>query len=433
MILTPTSIQSASPIRRTITMLYDKLRQDLRKPRAGMVVILVATMLPIIIGTMALALDGGMLYLERQQAQTAADAAALAGAYTYSTTSSLSSAQTAAQNVASHNGFTIPTSSITQPNANQIAVTVTANPPRFFSKLWNAGGLTVSTSATAAVSSGSGTVPYSTNSLILLDSTMSGALTLAGSASITANGGIQVNSSSGSAVNANNTGHTSANISIVGGYTTSSGGYLTGTVSTGASSVGDPLASMSVPSVPSTSSTNGLAGYPGYGSYTLQPGLYTSSASLGNGGTFTMQPGLYYFQGGAGLTVANGATLTGSGVTIYMDTGGQISFQGGTTTTLSAPGSSPVGNAIQGVVYFQNRTSTTSPSFGNGSTINLTGTFYAPKAPLTFNGGTFPNLASQVIADSLNASNNATATVSYSSSKVAAKAGGYSYPIALIQ
>jgi Flp pilus assembly protein TadG len=402
--------------------------------RRGMVVVLVAMMLPIIIGTMALALDGGVLYLQRRQAQTAADAAALAGAYSYSTTSSLSSAQTAAQSVALANGYTVQTSSITQPLANQIAVTVTANPPRFFSGLWGNGGMSVTASATAAVSTGSGSTPYTTSSLVLLDQTMSGSLSLAGSATINASGGIQVNSSSSTAVNANNAGHTSSNINVVGGYTTSSGGSLSGTVQTGSSSVGDPLSSLSVPSTPTTSSTNGLSGYPGYGSYTMQPGLYTSSVSLGNGGTFTMQPGLYYFQGGAGLTIANGATLTGSGVTIYVDNGGgTISFQGGTTTTLSAPGSSPTGNAIQGVVYFQGRTSTTSPSFGNGANINLTGTFYAAKAPLTFNGGSFSNLASQIVADSANLSNNANISVPYSASKVAVKSGGYNYPIALVQ
>jgi Flp pilus assembly protein TadG len=399
-----------------------------------MVLVLLAVMLPVLVGTMALALDGGVLYLQRRQAQTAADAAALAGAYAYSTTPTLAAAQTAAKSVALLNGFSIESSSVTQPQTSQIAVNVTSSPPRFFSALWGTTSMSISASATAVVSSGSSSTPYSTNSLVLLDATKSGSLTLAGSAKITASGGIQVNSSSSSAVNANNSGNTSSNINVVGGYTTSSGGSLTGTVKTGATSVGDPLASLQAPSAPSTSSTNGLSGYPGYGSFTLQPGLYTSSVSLGNGGTFTMQPGLYYFQGGAGLTIANGATVSGSGVTIYCDNGGgTISFQGGTTTNLSAPGSSPTGGAIQGVVYMQGRTSTASPSFGNGANINLSGTFYAAKAPLTFNGGSFPTLASQVVADSANLTNNANVYVPYSASKVATKAGGYTYPIALIQ
>jgi hypothetical protein len=145
-----------------------------------------------------------------------------------------------------------------------------------------------------------------------------------------------------------------------------------------------------------------------------------------------MNPGLYYFQGGAGLTIANGATLTGTGVTIYMESGGSISFQGGTTTTLSAPSSSSNG-AIQGVVYMQARTSTTAPSFANGTNVNLTGTFYAAAAPLSFAGGNLSNFASQVVVDSMNLSNDAQVTVAYSSSAVAAKSAGYNYPVALVQ
>jgi Flp pilus assembly protein TadG len=403
--------------------------------RRGMVVVLVAVLLPVIVGTMALALDGGVMYLQRRQAQSTADAAALAGAYTMYNSSNFTLAQSAAVAIGSQNGFTITNAHVTQPKSTQIAVTVTASPPRFFSGLWGTGNLSITASATAQTnSSSSGTTPYSTSGVILLDSSASGSLSLAGSAKITAAAGIQVNSNSSTAVNANNAGTTAAPLNIVGGYTTSSGGSLTGTISTGASSVGDPLSSITTPTNPgsSTNQNSHMSSYPGYGSYTMNPGQYTSSVSLGNGGTFTMNPGLYYFQGGAGLTIANGATLTGTGVTIYMESGGSISFQGGTTTTLSAPSSSSNG-AIQGVVYMQARTSTTAPSFANGTNVNLTGTFYAAAAPLSFAGGNLSNFASQVVVDSMNLSNDAQVTVAYSSSAVAAKSAGYNYPVALVQ
>jgi uncharacterized membrane protein len=45
------------------------------------VAVLVAVLMPVVVGVMALALDGGLLYLQRQTAQSVADAAALAGAY----------------------------------------------------------------------------------------------------------------------------------------------------------------------------------------------------------------------------------------------------------------------------------------------------------------------------------------------------------------
>jgi Flp pilus assembly protein TadG len=407
--------------------------------RRGMVVALVALLLPVIVGVMALAVDAGLLYLQRRQAQSAADAAALAGSYTMYNTSNFTQAQSAAVAIGTQNGFTITNVNVTQPKSTQIAVTVTSNPPRFFSALWGSGGLTISASATAqSNSSSSGTTPYSTSGVILLDSSASGSLSLAGSAKITASAGIQVNSNSKTAVNANNAGTTASPLNIVGGYTTSSGGTLTGTVSTGVTSVGNPLSSISAPSIPAATTTP-LSKYIGYGSYTMQPGLYAGGVSLGNGGTFTMEPGLYYIQGG-NFTVANGATLTGSGVTIYIDgtnvsgtsSPGSISFQGGTTTTLSAPSSSSNG-AIQGMVYYQNSTSTTSPSFANGTNVNLTGTFYAAAAPLTFAGGNLSNFASQVVVDSMNLSNDAQITIDYSSSTVAAKVSSYTYPVALVQ
>jgi Flp pilus assembly protein TadG len=413
------------------------LRDD--PSRRGMVVVLVALLLPVVVGTMALALDAGVLYLQRRQAQSTADAAALAGAYTMYNTSNFTQSQSAALAIGTQNGFTISTSNVTQPGSTQLAVKVTSSSPRFFSALWGTSSLSITASATAQTNSGSsGTTPYSTSAVILLDSSASGSLSLAGSAMITASAGIQVNSNSKTAVNANNAGTTAAPLNVVGGYTTSSGGTLTGTIKTGVTSVGDPLSTLAAPSVPSATTTP-LSKYQGWGSYTMQPGLYTGNVSLGNGGTFTMQPGLYYFQAGS-FTVANGATLTGSGVTIYIDNTnvsgtsnpGSISFQGGTTTTLSAPSSSSNG-AIQGVVYYQNRSSTTAPSFANGTNVNLTGTFYAAAAPLSFAGGNLSNFASQVVADSMNLSNDAQITVAYSSSTVAGKASGYNYPVALVQ
>ncbi len=403
--------------------------------RRGLVMVLAALLMPVVVGAMALALDCGVMYLQRRQAQTAADAAALAGAYALYNGSNFSVAQSAAIAVGSQNGFTIADGDVTQPKSTQVAVQVTATPPRFFSALWGKGSLTISASATAQTSSGSSsTTPYSTAAVVLLDPTASGSLSFAGSAQLNAPAGVQVNSNSSSAVYANNAGGTAAPLDVVGGTRTHAAGWLTGTITTGVASVGDPLSSIAAPSDPgsSTNQDSFISKYPGWGSYTMQPGQYTRSVSLGNGGNFTMQPGLYYFKGGANLTIANGATVTGSGVTIYMDGGGTISFQGGTTTTLSAPSTSSNG-AIQGIVYMQDRTVSTSPTFANGTNVNLTGTFYAAAAPLTFAGGNNSNFASQVVVDSMNLSNGTNVTVNYSSSKVAGKPSGYNYPVALVK
>ena len=54
-----------------------------KKTEGGYVVVTVAAMLGILVGFTALALDSGILYSDRTQSQRAADAAALAGAFTF--------------------------------------------------------------------------------------------------------------------------------------------------------------------------------------------------------------------------------------------------------------------------------------------------------------------------------------------------------------
>src|SRR5437879_3574645 len=119
--------------------------------RRGMVLVLVAVLLPVVVGTMALALDGGVLYLQRRQAQSVADAAALAGGYALYNGTNFSVAQGAAVAIAARNGYLLANSAVTQPQSSQVAVTVTSSPPRFFSGLWGSGSLAISASAMAAV------------------------------------------------------------------------------------------------------------------------------------------------------------------------------------------------------------------------------------------------------------------------------------------
>ncbi len=109
-------------------------------------------------------------------------------------------------------------------------------------------------------------------------------------------------------------------------------------------------------------------------------------------------------------------------MTIYIDNGGgTISFQGGTTTNLSAPTS----GTYNGLVYFQNRSSSVAPQIGNGASITLKGTFYAPDATITLAGGSMSQFTSQLVVSSLNISNGSQITVPYSSSTVASGTGTF--------
>ncbi len=363
---------------------------------------LAALTMPLVVGAMAMALDCGVMYLQRRQAQTAADSAALAGGYALYNGSNFSVARSAAIAVGAQNGFTIPQANVTQPKSTQIAVSVTANPPRFFSGLWGTGSLTIAASAMAQTSStSSSTTPYSSAAVILLDPSTAGSLTVGnnqggGSQLITKNGGIQVNSSSSGAVTANsqyNGKIQSPSLNIVGGLATGtpSSAYSGGTLSTGASSTSDPFASwIAPPSMSGYTYTASQPPIPSNNKVTLQPGTYSGgiiypdtqeAGNTGGGVTITMAPGPYYITGG-GFSIGNGNTLVGSGVTIYMGpNGGAINIggnaYGSATITLSAASSSSNG-AIPGVVFYQDSRNTNTVLFEDGSTITITGAIYAP-------------------------------------------------------
>jgi hypothetical protein len=225
---------------------------------------------------------------------------------------------------------------------------------------------------------------------------------------------VQVDSSNVAAVNVNNTGNINAPIiSITGNWTSSSSGTLTGSVVTGASSVNDPLATLPAPS------TTGLTvqpGLPGYGSYTMSPGIYNGGVTFGGGMNITMKSGTYYIENG-GFTVANGVTLTGTSVMIYIAPGsGAFSFQGGGVINLTAPTS----GTYSGVVMYQDRSNTSAISIANGTTTTITGTFYAAGAAINFAGGAqLSQFGSQIIAKTLNLSNNASVSVNWSAGTVA--------------
>src|SRR5262249_32887868 len=159
-------------------------------------------LLPVIVGVMALTLDGGLMYVQRQQAQSVADAAALSGAYQLYNGSNFSVAQSSAIAIASQTGFTVPSSNVTQPQTGYIAGPVPAAPPRSFSALWGSGTNSVGASATARGTSS----PYSPAAILVLAAS-GPAVMFSGSASVTASGGsVVVDSTASSSILSSSTG-----------------------------------------------------------------------------------------------------------------------------------------------------------------------------------------------------------------------------------
>src|SRR5438105_3344121 len=136
--------------------------------RRGAVAVLVAMLLTVIVGVLAIALDGGLLLDNKRQVQAAADAAALAAgtklfvnypaivASNYTNFDPNKDGETAAKASASANGFpngstatvTVNIPPATGPFTGKVGyaeVTITYNQPRYFSTIW--GGSTIPVSA----------------------------------------------------------------------------------------------------------------------------------------------------------------------------------------------------------------------------------------------------------------------------------------------
>jgi hypothetical protein len=358
-----------------------------------------------------LALDGGLLYVQRQQAQSAADAAALAGAYQLYNGSNFSVAQSAAIAVGVQNGFTIPASNVTSPQSGYIAVSVTASQPRFFSALWGAGTNSVAASATARGTSGA----YSKAAILVLASSGT-SVTLSGSTSVTAtNGSIIVDSTSSSSIVSSGSPSISAPTLDLSGNILYSGTNPNKATVTNYSQTptADPLAGIAAPSSSGmTVQSSSAISLSGSSSRTLSAGVYTGGITLSGSSSVTLNPGIYYIDGG-GISMSGSSSISGDGVFIYNTGGGSINLSGSGSISLSPMTS----GTYAGLTIFQDRSNTASATMSGGSNISNTGTFYFPDATLTMSGsGSVGVMGSQFIANKLTFSGTSGVQINYNSS-----------------
>jgi Flp pilus assembly protein TadG len=131
-----------------------------RRAERGAVAVAVAILLPVIIGLAGLVIDVGSWYLTRAQLQNAADAAALAGAQDLP--NSPSSATAAAQTLAADNvsGATITAVTPYNGDSSEIQVTVSKRGSVLLASILGISGPTITASAVAEVTQGTGNFIY---------------------------------------------------------------------------------------------------------------------------------------------------------------------------------------------------------------------------------------------------------------------------------
>ncbi len=355
---------------------------------SGQVLPLVALAFTMLTGFAGAGVDIGYWQYQQRQQQSATDAAALGAAQSlvYAGCPSTSTAATTGLTDASKNGFTNAGNtsvSVSNPpgsgafSSDNCAVQVTISRSKvasFFSRAFGkTSGVTESTTAVATLTSApAGGTPC----MYMLDTSGStnfnGATISAPSCAIDINGTANFN---GAKVTAESIGYA--------GSTPNTNGATFGQASPMAMlPIADPCPEIAgcaymTAHPPSSSGCVTFNGNNFKGS--LNPGCY-SSLNL-NGATVTLNPGTYVLSNSSNF---NGASITGSGVTLFIPEGGTApNFNGVSKMTLSPPTS---GN-YAGVLYYQDAAGcqSSSPNF-NGSNETLSGLVYAPGASVNFNG-----------------------------------------------
>jgi hypothetical protein len=306
----------------------------------------------------------------------------------------------AATAAAQQNGFVSSTDTIqiTAPSANAVQASLTRTQPRMFSAIFVSTPLVIAASAIAA---------YDTTQdacILALDPTASSAAGFSGSSTTTLNNCVvMANSISSSAITVQGSAQvTTPCLYAVGGVSATSGAHLSCIAAqTGLSPIGDPYASLPLPS--DTGPCLGSSGS------TLTPGRYCNGVTLHS--AVTLAPGVYVFDGGTFKTNAN-AVVTGTGVTLVFLNNASISLNGNSVMQLSAPTS----GTYAGMLMVGAATNADNGATINGaSTSSMTGAIYFPSQDVSYIGdfsGT--NGCTQVVARTISWSGNASLAVNCS-------------------
>ncbi|WP_454441718.1 Tad domain-containing protein [Vibrio bathopelagicus] len=301
-------------------------------PQKGLITVFFTVAFLFLIGMAGLAIDTGMAFSNLRQAQTAADSAALAGAFEKYYGHTEQDIQGYSSYEAEKHGFkdgvndvsisvnSPPSQGYYSGNSGFVEVVISQEISTIFLTLFGHDEFNYTVRAVA-----NGVIPSSA-CIYALGNSHEKALHVSSGSEIIANCGVHANStnSSGLYVDSGSTLEGST-IDVVGGVHKSSS-TITPTANEGADTLSDPMSSLPVPSF-----TYGSCDYKGSSkgggifepyevdskTRTISPGNYCGGLYIKGSAKVTMTPGTYILQGG-GLTVdGSDAELKGDGIFIY--------------------------------------------------------------------------------------------------------------------
>jgi hypothetical protein len=391
----------------------------------GNILAITAAVMPLLIGSAALAIDTVQLSLWKRQLQRSADTAALAGAYALAQLKDHGSSVTEALEL--NNEVPLTAAPVIQspptagPNSayinNPRAVRVVLESQRAVPFM----GFFLSTPPTLRVEATAALVYSGKYCAVSLDNSDATGITFIGNATVNLGCGVIANSRGRNAVVADGSAKVTASpVAAVGG-TPASSAYVQPTLLLPYSlSQPDPFANLPLPPANACSGNNQKISVGPQSTQSISPGCYKG---MDIKGTLHLSPGTYYIDGSSFRTGAQ-ANVTGNNVTIILTSStpndpasfATVSMNGGSTVNLTASNS----GAYEGVLFFQDPRAGTNTTFedaenGKGNQVNgnssskLQGAVYMPRQHVTFNGTTGMNTnCLQVVARRISFSGNAT-------------------------
>jgi hypothetical protein len=383
------------------------------RKEAGQALILTALALVVLMGFAGLAIDMGVMRYDKRLQQTAADAAAIAGASNLAFGGVTAGAQDAASRVGYTDNGGGQVSNCTGAAVGTICVEVNNPPttgphqagspgcppapscyvevlvadvhPTYFMKVLGINTETITARAVAAsLGGGAGN-----GCLYTLSPPSSGIEGIGGSGTLNASTcGIVDNGDYEGTVPS-----VSADTFAVSG---DSGGRSATCTTLGpcpkynTPATSDPLGYLTTP--PVQAPTFGMVTTAG--TQTLQPGTY-SSITIGNNSTVTLNPGIYYIDGSGGVSFNGTATVQGTGVMFYFTNGATINAIGGGNQVSNIQLSAPTTGSYAGILMYQDPADTNTgsgttkgPTLGGDDNSFFKGALYFPEDQLTFFGNT---------------------------------------------
>lgn len=232
------------------------------------------------------------------------------------------------------------------------------------------------------------------SSLVVLNPSAAGALSLSGNGTISVAGPVYVDSSSSRGLSA------SGNAQLAAAHVYADGGAeIVGNATVTPAPVdgflSDPLAGLVAPTPGPVEPEIRLSG----GSLTIAPGTYAGITLTGDA-SLTMMPGLYFIAGG-GILVSGSASISGSEVTIYNastasgTSRSSINIGGQGVIALSPPSSGD----FAGVTIFHERTNYAPITLEGNAVAGVDGAIYAKSARVSVSGNGALNAS--IIADAV--------------------------------